>query len=498
MSQPLLCSFTRKERVQHRILRSPHPPVKAIDTRAQASHSLLYSAGSSTQLRVLDAVKEAISKACQTISTQRRTASLVLLFINSTGQSHPADDPARVISVAKKSLATYAVLDANTQFFGATTDDHPGENPTAMVALVHLPPDTALRTFYIDPDAFNLDWTQQQWYNIIGRSPSETPQQTIMLLSHPDFEGAPDVLSSLDFAYPGVRKFGASAGLANALDNAFLFNSDGALPNGAIGLSIASPHVQIDVTVAQGARGVGPMLEVTEVKDGNEITRVKEVTTATESEGAPMTLIDLWAGTDAITQEDRELARKYLLMGIEVPKVVDLAFSSVSSAKGGKAMDITEERKQPVEMVIRKVIGFNNETKSLGVEGRDVRLGSRVQMQIRDETAARAELDALFNRLSLEGSSRMMDGMSLMGAIMLVDSERRENLYGDIAADTDRQLYAERFPVPLVMLTSNQQIGPLPAGGLVGAAGNSFTLSASALYVSIYGRTTDGQEEKKE
>lgn len=321
-----------------------------------------------------------------------------------------------------------------------------------------------------------------------------------MLLCHPDFEGTSDVLSSLDFAFPGVRKLGATAGHANAMDQAYLFSAKGSLKNGAVGLALSSPHVQVDVTVAQGARGVGPMLEVLEVKNGNEITKVKEVWTATEAEGPPMALLDMWAGTDAITQEDRACARQYLLMGIEVPKVVDLAVSSLSSVKGSgsgarKGIDAEEERRKPVEMVIRKVVGFDEGAKSLAVEGADVRLGSRIQFQIRDEAAAQAELDSLFNRLLLEGSSKAMDGMSLMGAMLIVDSERGENLYGDIAADTDRRMYEERFPVPMAVLTSEQQIGPLPSGGLLGASGNCFLLSASALYVSLYGRVSDNSGE---
>lgn len=478
---------------------SPSPVFRAIEVRAQSSTSLTYSVGRSSKPQFLDALKDAIVKASRSLALQKRVATLTIIFLKSNSESTPSNDLSRVIPVAKKTLAVHSVLARSTVFFGCTTAEHPGtDSPSAIVTLVYFPEKTYLRPFYVDPGAFDLDWTQQQWYNIIERSPVQSPQQTIMLLCHPDFEATADVLSSLDFAFPGVRKLGATAGHTNALDQVYLFNSDGSLTNGAIGLAMSSPHVQVDVTVAQGARGVGPVLEVVEVKNGNELTKVKEVGTATEAEGPPMTLLDMWAGTDAITQEDRAYAREYLLMGIEVPKVVDLAVSSVSSAKGretGKSVDAEDERRKPVEMVIRKVVGFDDDARSLAVQGGDVRLGSRVQFQIRDERAAEAELDTLFNRLILEGSSKAMDGMSLMGALLIVDSERGGNLYGDVAADMDRRMYEERFPVPLAMLTSEQQIGPLPSGGLLGTAGNCFLLSASALYVSLYGRTSDGNEE---
>jgi len=205
-----------------------------------------------------------------------------------------------------------------------------------------------------------------------------------------------------------------------------------------------------------------------------------------------MILLDMWAQTESISDEDRVHASRYLLFGVEVDKVADIAKLSMSpkpiEETDAKGKPIVPEVAEPLDMVICKVVAFNNATKSLTIEGSHVRLGSRVQFQIRDEEAARAELMSLFDKLQLEGSSRAMDGMAMMGALLLVDTERGANLYGTVTADLDRTLYSERFPVPISVLSSEGQLGPLPSGGLTGAAGNTFTLSASALYISVYGR----------
>lgn len=428
------------------------------------------------------------------------------MFVKSAFTDNNGDPLRRVVPAVKKSLAMRRVLAKDTIVYGCTTSHYVStdNDPTVSVALVHFPQGTSVSKFHIkDEKSVNLDWKQKDWHQFVGvpfpqqeDKQQNRAQTNIMLLQHPDFDCMEDVLSGLDFAYPGIRKLGAAAGKTNPMHKAYLFDAEGALDSGVLGLVFSSPDVQVDVTVAQGARGVGPLLEVVQVRQGNEITKVKEVNTPGATEAAPMVLLDMWAKTDLITPEDRLFARKYLLFGVEVQKIAELAVSSLNRDESNdKGAARKKEAEAPIEMVIRKVVGFNEATKSLGVEGGDVRLGSRVQFQIRDEEAARAELTSRFNKLSLEGSSKAMEGMTLMGALLLVDSERGVNLYGNVTPDLDREMYFERFPVPLVVLTSDKQVGPLPTGGLFGEAGNTFALSASALYVSFYGRTSNDRVE---
>lgn len=455
-----------------------------------------WSVGSSNREVPLESLQEAIARAATTFTVLNRTVSVAFIFIKSTFETAPGANMRSVIKTVKKTLAIKRLLSPDTQIFGCTSAHfvESDEQSSASVALAHFPVGTTLNTFHIDEQSESkIDWKQDRWYDLVGISPTTDNFMGIFLLQHPDYEQTEDLLSGLDFAYPGARKFGASAGKTNVLHEAYLFHTDDHVNQGLIGLAFSSPDVQVDVMVAQGARGVGPIVEVREVKNGNEITVVKEVNTATTTTAAPMTLLDMWSKTDQISYEDGVLAKKYLLFGVEVQKVVDLAVSSLQDDYKEK---VAKESQQPIDMVIRKVVGFNEATKSLGIETKDVRLGSRAQFQIRDKQAAQAELQTLFNKMSLEASSKAMDGMSLMGAVLLVDLERGVNLFGDVMPDSDRALFFERFPVGLVMLSSNRQLGPLPSGGLFGEAGNTFSLSASALYISFYGRTGKAITEK--
>lgn len=466
--------------------------------------SLTWAVGQSTEYKVVDAVKEAVARASATIAREGVDVDLAIIFIKSRNENTPDDEIRRVLPVLKKTLAMRRVLKEDTIIFGCTTASYIDEedDPSVNVALASFPAASVIQPFALSEESsFDIDWKQKQWHELVGVAPSQADQGQpgksgdsntggklqLFLLQHPDFEKTRDLLAGLDFAYPGVRKFGAVAGRAHPLNTAYLFDSNGLKTNGVVGLAFSSQDLQVDVTVAQGARGVGPMMEVTEVREGNEICKVREIGTPTRVEAAPMMLLDMWAQTDVITQEDRAYASRYLLFGIEVQKVVDIAVSSTLKDKKEKEEKVSKMEKD-VDMIVRKVVAFNEATKSLIVEG-DVRLGSRVQFQIRDEEAARSELTFLFNKLSLESTSKALEGMSMMGSLLLVDTERGANLYGKVTPDLDRVLFRERFPAPLAMLCSDKQLGPLPSGGLLGTAGNTFALSASALYVSFYGRT---------
>ena len=496
---------------------SASPPAAAGAAPA-AARGLVWAVGHSRAGKVVAAVKEAVARASSTLERQQVTARLALVFVQSTGELTPDDEVRRVVPSLKTALAMRRTLGPELDVFGSTTARYgAGEGEyTVSVALASVPEGTLVTRFQVETRAdFDIDWKQERWQHMVGVKLGDAESAAgeaggnlgLLMLQHPEFEGMEELLSGLDFAYPGVRKFGALAGRAHALDTVYMFGAEGLVTAGVVGLGFASKDVAVDVTVAQGARGVGPMMEVTEVRNGNEVCKVKEVGTGGTAEGGPMTLLDMWADTDVISQEDRRHAREYVLFGVEVQKVSDLALSSVSSrgaGEGGEAAAAAasaaaaegkgrreegrREEEQGVDMVMRKVVGFDGGRGSLAVEGGDVRLGSRVQFQIRDAQAGTSELVGLFNRVRLEGSSRAMEGMTLTGAVLLVDSERGEHLHGEKQGEADRAMYVERFGVGVVTLASQGQIGPLPGGGLLGTAGNTFALSASAVYVSLYSR----------
>lgn len=404
--------------------------------------------------------------------------TLAILFISSTFETSRPDQMPHLHSLLKRSLAMRRVLSPSTKIFGATT----AASDFVSVTLLYFPAPFHLSSFRISPTDDPFDWTPSEWHTRVGMSDKNTTRPVILLFSHPDFPKLNDVLSGLDFAYPLARVAGATAAVCNALHHACIFDTDGCVRDGISGLAFSCAHVALDFGIAQGARPVGPVLQVLQVRNGNEITRVKEIGDGVGTEAAPMLMLDMWAHSDTVSERDSRLARKYLLMGVEVPSIAEIA-----AAVAEKKTSVESEGDTDFDMVVRKVVGFNEATNSVGLEG-VVRLGCRVQFQIRDEEAARAELITLFDRLHLEASTKVMDGMEMAGAILFVDTERGENLYGDVTPDLDFEMFKERFPVPLAVLTSDRQVGPLPTGGLQGRAGNTFALSASALYLCFYAR----------
>lgn len=467
----------------------------------------VWAVGHSCADKVVAGVKEAAARASSTLERQQTRAQLALVFVQSTGELTADDEVRRVLPTLKTTLAMRRTLGSELVVFGSTTAAYGTAKDayTVSVALASFPEGTIMKGFHAaGRDAFDLDWKQKQWHEFVGVAPAEVPAWApdggngggagnlqLFLLHDPEFDAMGELLSGLDFAYPGVRKFGAMAGRAHALDRVYLFGADGIVDSGVVGLAFASRDVAVDVTVAQGARGVGPVMEVTEVRDGTEICKVREVGTAGAAEAAPMVLLDMWGRMDVISQEERREATKYLLLGVEVPSVTDLALSAVSGQGGKGGGEGKKDRgggSAGAEMLVRKVVGFDSGRGSVGVDGAAVRLGSRVQFQMRSEQTAGHELGLQFRRLGLEGASGAMEGMRMAGGVVVVDSERGEFLYGEARADADRKTYVERFGVAVVTLASKGQIGPLPAGGLLGSAGNTFELSAAALYVSLYAR----------
>lgn len=483
---------------------------------------------------------------------------MVLVFVSSTFESNRKDELRRVIPTVKRTLAMLQVLSPDTVFFGCTTGDDISPNPnsdgvnadskvSATIAVAHLPAEAKIDvTHFAKRDDFSLDWRQSQWLEKLNFPTSSTTTDNLnkendnddnnnsssssssgsnnntndafqFVLYTPEFIDATyDLLKGLDFALPGTRKLGCAAGKVNPLHETQLFYSEvdtsksinsekDPMCQGALVITVHTQNTfTVDVSVAQGARPLGPLMEVLEVRDeGNEITVVKEVNTATETRAAPMQLLDMWVKTDIVSLDDGRLAAKYLLMGTEVETLyfnfpppsketttTEQSKKSEDKSSSSSSPPLPSPAEQDPVMLSRKVTGFNESRKSIGVEGDPVRLGTRVQFQIRDEQGATQELARLVDRLSLENSVRAADGLTLMGAIVLADAERGEALYGSDNADMDYRAYKERFMVPVAVVTSQGQIGPLPSGGLLmPGVGDSFMLSASTVYVSIYGQT---------
>lgn len=480
-------SFNPTQRLQ--CARTPHskpltsiakwkPTMSSESTSPPSSFS--YSVGTSNSEDLQQALQEASRQACTQFRMNNKAVSVAFILTPSTFENTARDSMNRVISTCKRALAMLNALTPTTLFFGCTTGC---ESKQVMITLLHIPESAGPSSVkaYSSFQDYNLDWSQKQWYESLNGV--EPKKGLVMLILHNEFEEISDLLKCLNFAYPGIRKIGAHVGKVNPLHEPCMFYDSNVLREGCVVLCMdVGEDVQIDVSVAQGVRGVGRMMEVLAVSDeGYEISKVKELGSGTETVSAPMILLDMWKSMDIISLEESRQISKYLLLGSEV--VETPRFSR----------DATSQHNKEIVMLSRKVIGFNELTKSIGIErmkNEGVRVGSKIQFQIGDAESARNELSTIFNRLKLEGSAKVMNGFSLRGCFCLTDMERGELLHGDIAKHLDTDMFRERFQgMPLSVITSGGQIGPIPEGDLQGdGVGESHMLCASAVYICFYGR----------
>lgn len=448
----------------------------------------LFTSGTSDEPKLEASIRTSVSIAARSLQERKLTADLVLVFVASRSEDKQDDKLDRIFPMIRKYMAFQRVLSDKTIIIGCTSGSISGTDKCANVsiALASLP-HAQITPFTIpEQQELNLDWRQSDWRNLVGikGDPHEKESLLFLLFQSPDYSRSNELLSGLDFAFPRSVKVGAVAGSTNALHRSGMIDIDGSVKtDGVVGLSIAGDgNVDFEAVVAQGARGVGPKLEVVAVNDENEITRVRELATQTEAQAAPMLLFDMWNTLNQISETDKILASKYLLLGVEV-----------EARKGDK----TKEG-EVGKVVVRKVLGFNNETQSIAVDG-PIRIGQAVQFQVRDEKAALDELDILFKRASLEAAAKLSDGLRPVGVLMFVDSERGENLYGELNKGADVELFAQRFGANLPLLAlgcGSGQFSPLPTPGYraffpiagVGLGGSTFRHSASAVYLILYAK----------
>ena len=183
------------------------------------------------------------------------------------------------------------------------------------ITLLHVPGSTVM-PFRV-PDDMNDSWRPNDWasaglrpdgFTPIKLTPPYTPKDdaVIFIFGHPESPiFTKKVLENLDFAFPRSKKAGAVAGTALENHEASIFmlpkiaganlNADDSacFDKGVVGLAI-SGNIAVDAVVAQGSRPIGPNFQVMETDmNGTVITRLRDISTSSASEGAPTTLFDM-------------------------------------------------------------------------------------------------------------------------------------------------------------------------------------------------------------
>ena len=317
------------------------------------------------------------------------------------------------------------------------------QQPALTVTLLRLP-GASLRPFAIDTTSLpDLDGPAEPWRERVGAELEAG--QSMLLLLDPTGTAINDLISGLDYAYPNITKVGGIAGPHSAAHGSLLFGSSGGgsgggsdgdpadtVRTGAVGCVIEGAW-RLDPLVAQGCRPIGPVLEV-EQAQRNVVIEVSCGSTRNSPVAALQSIL-----TD-LTPAEREQVKHSLFLG------VGRSDFSLPSA------DLTPVADAPGSFLVRNLIGVDPRNGAVAV-GERMRVGQKVQFQLRDADASRDE-----SRQLLAGQSRRRS--EPLAAFLFACLGRGEGLYGEV--DGDVTLCREVFgTVPIAGLFCNGEIGPV-------------------------------------
>ena len=271
----------------------------------------------------------------------------------------------------------------------------------------------------MDKDLPDGDDSPQKWESLIGVQASSHPD--FVILSDPFSMRVQNLISGLDYAYPGSTVIGGiSSGGSQPGTNALYLN-DQYITEGIVGISL-SGDVQIDTVVAQGCKPIGIPMRVTkcdrnilEQLDGNKPFDV---------------LTEIYS---SLSEKDQSLFQNSLFLGV--------------------VMDPFEETPGIGDFLIRNVIGADQEKGIISV-GEMRREGQIVQFHLRDSQTSIENLGEMLDQYT---EQEKVDGT---GALLFSCLGRGSYLYG--TADHDTNLFKNKVgKIPLTGFFCNGEIGPV-------------------------------------
>lgn len=314
---------------------------------------------------------------------------------------------------------------------------HELEGESALsVLLLHLP-EAHLLPFALDTSSLpDLDGPAEAWLEALGlpRAPlsSDDSPASMLLLVDPTCSAINDLISGLDYALPHTFKVGGIAGQHSAPHGSLLFSSSGdgesGVRSGAVGCLISGGW-RLDPLVAQGCRPIGPVFEV-EQAQRNIVIQVSKGGDIPRSPVEALQLI-----LSELTPGEREQVKHSLFLGVDRSEMLLSSGNNHASA-----------------FLVRNLIGVDPRNGAVAVAER-MRVGQKVQFQLRDASASRQDARQLLGRQAVEGGEPV-------AALLFACLGRGEGLYGE--ADGDVNLCREVFAtVPIGGLFCNGEIGPV-------------------------------------
>jgi small ligand-binding sensory domain FIST len=316
-------------------------------------------------------------------------------------------------------------------------DAHELEGEPALSVLLLRLPEAILHPFAIDTTALpDLDGSADAWRGALGLMASPPPggvdPASMLLLVDPTCGAINDLISGLDYALPQTFKVGGIAGQHSAPHGSLLYSSGGAsgasVRTGAVGCLISGAW-RLDPLVAQGCRPIGPVFEVEQAQRNVVI----QVSRGGEAPRSPVEALQLILSD--LSPLEREQVKHSLFLGVDRSEVL-----------------LSNDGPPPAAFLVRNLIGVDPRNGAVAVAER-MRIGQRVQFQLRDAEASRQDARLLLRREAATAPQPL-------GALLFACLGRGEGLYGE--ADGDVKLCREVFAtVPIAGVFCNGEIGPV-------------------------------------
>ncbi len=398
----------------------------------------LRSRGQQARCRHALSSKPSLEEAARevTVALGPAEADLALVFVS----SHFASDLTRLLPLLQKRLNARHWLGCLGGGVVGTTpsgEAHEVERTAAIsVSLLNLP-GAELSSFRLDctqlPD---LDGPAQNWQDWVGVTPAQS--RSMLLMLDPGCNAVNDLVSGLDYGYPGIAKVGGIAVPHNG-DHGSLLHEEQVV-GGAIGLSIGGTW-SLDPMVAQGCRPIGPVFAI-EQAQRNVLLELSDG----DRRASPVACLQRVLAD--LSAEDRELVQHSLFLGVEREELIADAMLAGLNQSDGSA-------NQPERaFLVRNLIGVDPRNGAVAVADR-VRAGQNVQFQLREAQASRLEARQLLQA----HSDQYGDETPLMG-LLFACLGRGSGLFG--GPDGDVSIARDVFPqLPVAGGFCNGEIGPL-------------------------------------
>ncbi|MFM7268897.1 MAG: FIST N-terminal domain-containing protein [Cyanobium sp.] len=296
------------------------------------------------------------------------------------------------------------------------------------ITLLHLPGAT-LHSFHLDGSGLpDLDGPAEPWREAVGVDLEA--MKGMLLLVDPGCSAIHDLIGGLDYAYPASAKIGGVAGQHSAPHGSLLFADQ--VCGGAVGCVIGGSW-RLDPVVAQGCRPIGPVFEVEQAQRNV----VLQLSRGQERSSPVQALQGILGG---LSPAEREQVKDSLLLGV---------------ARSDFRLDPAGEAPPPA-FLVRNLLGVDPRNGAVAVGDR-MRIGQKVQFQLRDAASSREESRQLILH------EQRQAGAAPLAGLLFACLGRGRGLYG--VPDGDVNLCREHFAgLPIAGVFCNGEIGPVGGG----------------------------------